>query len=326
MKFKIFYAPFEGKEEPIDFNVNVNLTDSEINELRELIDPVADLSNGLIPILADKDEELAENDRCELYYKFLDAIFPKIHELGIDLNDCTCEIPQELISKVYLSKDDTAVEINRYLLREQHHLMWSLYDEFASDNNIYDENDFDLFTWEWIEDRLTKIVSERVKEAAPEDLLRDDYNPLSDITADNLNSLYPYPIIETKPVLPECPTLLIDDRFEDAFKTPNFDENGYSESIPAVWGDYKYAEDANGIKIISASYSTMIESSLYNRYLDEEALVWDFGRNRLLLYEPDPERSKLAFKGSCWVYAKKLKPEYSNLSLKDIYLEKVNKM
>ena len=184
MKFNINYAPFE--EEPINFDIDVDLSESEINELRELIDPVADLSNGLIPILADKDEELAGNGRCELYYKFLDELFPKVHEFGIKLNDCICEIPQELIPKVYLSKDDTAVEINRYLLREQHHLMWSLYNEFASDNSLYDENDFDLFTWEWIEERLTKIVSERIKEAAPEDLLRDDYNPLSDITADNL--------------------------------------------------------------------------------------------------------------------------------------------
>ena len=365
MNFNIYYSPFD--EEAIEFNVNIDLNDSEIQELRDLIDPVADLSQGLMPILMDKDMQLSEEGDVNGYYlfdKFDDVIYPRLYieilinglnngtiqkekddhfddyysadpedlydlygpSVFIDRDICICEIPQELIPKVTLTKDDKTEEIHRYLLREQNTLIWSLYNFFTKNDILYDDNEFDIHTWDWIEERLTKIVAERIKEATPEELLRKDYNPLSDITEDNLTKVYPDPIVEIEDISPECPTPLIDDRFEDAFKTPDCDEDGYSESIPSVWGDYRFAEDANGIKIISAAYSAMIESRLYSRYLDEEALLWDFGRNRLLLYEPDPEQPKLGFKGMCWVYAKKLKPEYSNHSLKDIYLEKVNKI
>lgn len=357
MIFNINYAPFE--EEPIEFDVDINLTDEDKQAIRMIIDPVADLSQGLMPILEDWGINQSMHDKDDtLYHKFDDVIFPKLFVevliqgltngtikkdpsdnyddlrsvdfddldmyypvINIDYNDCFCEIPQELIPKVYLAKDDTQEGIHRYLLREQQDLMWSLYHDFTSGSILYNENEFDDSTWDWIKERLTKIVSERIKEANPEDLLRDNYNPLSDVCLKNLSTLYPDPIIEKKPILPECPAPLIDERFEDAFKTPEFDDNGYSESIPAIWGDFRLGEDSNGIKILS-SFSALIESRLYYRYLDEESLVWDFGRNRLLLYEPNPESPRLAFKGGCWAYAKKLKPEYSHLSLKEIYLEK----
>ena len=119
---------------------------------------------------------------------------------------------------------------------------------------------------------------------------------------------------------PECPLFFEDERFEDAFKEPETDENGYSERIPAIWHDYSYKEQANGVIIIT-SVCAIISSNLYSRYIDTEALVWDSYDNKLLLYLPDPENPKMAFKGSRWHFAKKLKNEFLNQSLEDIYLE-----
>ncbi|MBR4389818.1 MAG: hypothetical protein IKT00_11640 [Prevotella sp.] len=119
---------------------------------------------------------------------------------------------------------------------------------------------------------------------------------------------------------PVCPDVLNDERLEDAFKTSECDEEGYSESIPAIYGDYGYGMYPNGVKFLTLR-SASLETSLYSKYLDEEALVWDSVKEELFLYVPDPDGPKVAFKGSRWQYAKKLKPEYSMLSLVDIYLE-----
>lgn len=122
---------------------------------------------------------------------------------------------------------------------------------------------------------------------------------------------------------PAYPEILNDDRLEDAFKTPECDEEGYSESIPAIYGDYGYGMYPNGVKFLTLK-SASLETSLYSKYLDEEALVWDSVKEELFLYVPDPDGPKVAFKGCRWQYAKKLKTEYSMLSLVDIYLEKKN--
>lgn len=121
---------------------------------------------------------------------------------------------------------------------------------------------------------------------------------------------------------PTCPDFLNDDRLEDAFKQPVCDQDGYAESIPTIWEDYKYMIDSDGIKIISAP-SALIKSKLYSKYLDVRSLVWDSAKEELFLYVPDLQQPKVAFKGGRWIYAKTLKPEFVDLSLKDIYKEKI---
>ena len=119
---------------------------------------------------------------------------------------------------------------------------------------------------------------------------------------------------------PECPAILQDERLEDVFKTPVYDKDGYSEELPTIWNDYSYGKYDDGTLIITLK-SASISSNLYSKYLDEEALVWDSVNERLLLYIPDPEEPSMAFKGSSWQFAKRLKPEYDILSLRDIYEE-----
>lgn len=119
-------------------------------------------------------------------------------------------------------------------------------------------------------------------------------------------------------------SVLNDYRLEDAFKEPEFDAEGYSESSPAIWSNYSYGQTSDGVKILSAK-STSICSNLYSRYLDEEALVWDSVKEKLFLYSPDEDMPRLAFKGDRWRYAKKLtfvsQIESPGLTLYDLYLE-----
>ena len=122
----------------------------------------------------------------------------------------------------------------------------------------------------------------------------------------------------TKPIT--CPDFLCDDHLEDAWKTLECDEEGYSESIPAIYNDYSYDMDDKGIMILSLKSATL-ETRLYSKYLDEEALVWDSVKQQLFLYVPDPLEPRVVFKASRWQYAKKLKAEFCNLSLHDLYLE-----
>ena len=117
-----------------------------------------------------------------------------------------------------------------------------------------------------------------------------------------------------------CPVFLCDDRLEDAWKAPECDEEGYSESIPAIYNDYSYDMDDEGIMILSLKSATL-ETRLYSKYLDEEALVWDSVKQQLFLYVPDPLEPRVAFKASRWQYAKKLKAESNKLPLSNIYLE-----
>lgn len=117
---------------------------------------------------------------------------------------------------------------------------------------------------------------------------------------------------------------LNDDRLEDAFKTPACDENGYAEQMPVVWADYGYGQTKDGVKILTKR-SAKISSTLYSKYLDEEALVWDSSKQELFVYVPDAECPAVAFKGSSWQYAKKLKieavAENWDLNIYDIYKE-----
>lgn len=110
------------------------------------------------------------------------------------------------------------------------------------------------------------------------------------------------------------------DLLEDAFKTPVVDAEGHSESIPTIWDDYSYGETEEGLFTIS-SKSAKISSTLYAKYLDEEALVWDALHQRLLIYIPDPQTPKMAFKGSGWTCAKKLKDPKSIIGLEDVYIQ-----
>lgn len=120
---------------------------------------------------------------------------------------------------------------------------------------------------------------------------------------------------------PTCPDVLNDDRLEDAFKQPVCDQDGYAESIPAIGEDYKYMIESDGTKVISAP-SALIKSRLYSKYMDVRALVWDSAKEELFLYVPDFQQPKMAFKGGRWIYAKTLKSEFVDLSLKAIYKEK----
>ena len=123
------------------------------------------------------------------------------------------------------------------------------------------------------------------------------------------------------PIDQECPAILQDERLEDAFITPVTDENGECEPLPAIYNDYVYGMGDDEVLILSLKSASM-ESNLYSKSLDDKALVWDSVRKRLLLYIPDPDAPQVAFKGSAWQYAKRLKPEYEEyISLRDVYYE-----
>ena len=124
---------------------------------------------------------------------------------------------------------------------------------------------------------------------------------------------------------PELPAPLSDERLEPAFKTPVKDENGYSNPIPAIWGVDNYGEQPNGVLMLDSSCA-IVASQLYNRYLDEPALVWDAACSKLYLYRPRPDSPKLAFKGDRWTWSGKLKPEFAGLSLEEVYRELVGKL
>lgn len=122
---------------------------------------------------------------------------------------------------------------------------------------------------------------------------------------------------------------LNDDRLEDAFKTPICDENGYAEQMPVVWADYGYGQTPDGVKILTKR-SAKTASSLYSKYLDEEALVWDSSKQELFVYVPDAECPAVAFKGSSWLCAKKLKTEAiienRDLNIYEVYKEILSKI
>ena len=123
---------------------------------------------------------------------------------------------------------------------------------------------------------------------------------------------------------PICPDVLLDERLEDAFKISETDEEGYSEEVPIIWQDYGYGKMEDGTLVIMRRSASFV-SRLYTKYLDEEALVWDQYKERLLLYLPDENEPRMGFKGSTWWFAKKLKPEYElTCSLRDIYKEYLN--
>jgi hypothetical protein len=122
----------------------------------------------------------------------------------------------------------------------------------------------------------------------------------------------------TEPVLPEA---LNDERLEDAFKEPVYDENWYAPSMPVIWDSTRYGETTDGVKILSLK-SARVASSLYSRYLDEEAIVWDAAKQELFLYIPDETCPTVAFKGGCWFCAMKPKFDYwMGLSIYDVYKE-----
>ena len=113
---------------------------------------------------------------------------------------------------------------------------------------------------------------------------------------------------------------LNDDRLEDAFKTPTCDKNGYAEQMPVIGTCYGYGQTEGGVKILTKK-SAKAASALYSKFLDEKALVWDSSKQELFMYFPNTECPTVAFKGSCWQYAKRLKSEYSHLNIDDIYKE-----
>jgi hypothetical protein len=121
-------------------------------------------------------------------------------------------------------------------------------------------------------------------------------------------------------VEPNLPEALNDIRLEDAFKKPIYDGEGYAASMPVVWDSSSYGKKSDGVKILSLR-SARSASGLYSKFLDEEALVWDAAKQELFLYVPDEKNPAVAFKGSSWLCAKKLKPENIHLNLYDVYKE-----
>lgn len=119
---------------------------------------------------------------------------------------------------------------------------------------------------------------------------------------------------------PKYPDALDDARLEDAFKSPICDDEGYAPHMLAIWNSFKYGETPDGVKILSYK-SASTASDLYSKYLNEEAIVWDSAKQELFLYTPDIEHPAIAFKGSNWLCAKKLKAEYSHLNIYDVYME-----
>ena len=125
-------------------------------------------------------------------------------------------------------------------------------------------------------------------------------------------------MIEENKDCPLYPSVLDSSFLEDAFKGPMYDEQGYSESLPAITSHYRHGETSDGIKILS-SRSAIIASSLYTRYLDEEALVWDQAKGELYLYVPDSQCPRIAFKSMNWTCARRLTSEFRHIDLRDIY-------
>lgn len=121
---------------------------------------------------------------------------------------------------------------------------------------------------------------------------------------------------------PQCPEFLNnEDLFEDAFKEPVKNANGECEPLPAIFNDYGYGKYEDGTLFITLKSASLV-SNLYSKYLDEEALVWDSNKERLLLYVPDPTQPKVAFKGSSWQFAKRLNPEHKgHITLRGVYNE-----
>lgn len=119
---------------------------------------------------------------------------------------------------------------------------------------------------------------------------------------------------------PTLPSVLNDERLEDAFKEPQCDDNGYAPTMPCIWNSSSYGQTADGVKILSLKSAT-VASGLYSNYLDEEAIVWDAAKQQLFLYIPDQKCPAVAFKGGSWLCAKRLKMGYCHLALSDVYLE-----
>lgn len=103
------------------------------------------------------------------------------------------------------------------------------------------------------------------------------------------------------------------------------DDQGYALQLPCIWQSNSYGQTADGIKILSLR-SAMSASSLYSIYLVEEAIVWDSAKKELFLYVPDEKYNTVAFKGGSWLGAKKLKHKYTDLNIRDIYLELKSKI
>lgn len=99
--------------------------------------------------------------------------------------------------------------------------------------------------------------------------------------------------------------------------------------MPVVWADYGYGQTPDGVKILTKRSATTA-SALYSKYLDEEALVWDSLKQELFVYVPDAECPSVAFKGSSWLCAKKLKTEAiienRDLNIYEVYKEILSKI
>ena len=125
-------------------------------------------------------------------------------------------------------------------------------------------------------------------------------------------------MIEENKDRPLYPAVLDTSYLEDAFKTSQCDERGYTELCPVISSRYSHGETEDGIKVLSLK-SAVLASSLYTKYLDEEALVWDQAKGELYLYVPDSQCPRIAFKSMSWTCARRLTSEFRHIDLRDIY-------
>lgn len=120
-----------------------------------------------------------------------------------------------------------------------------------------------------------------------------------------------------QPIIPDA---LNDERLEDAFMEPEYNEDGYAASMPIIWNSSSYGQTSEGVKILSLR-SARTASGLYSKYVDEYALIWDASKQELFLYVPDEKCRTVAFKGGSWLCAKKLKIQYWDLNIYEVYKE-----
>lgn len=95
---------------------------------------------------------------------------------------------------------------------------------------------------------------------------------------------------------PVVPNALNDERLEDAFMKPKYNDEGCAPSMPAIWDSSIYGQTSEGVNILSLK-SARVSSGLYSKFLCDYALVWDAVTKELFLYVPDEKCRTVAFKG-----------------------------
>lgn len=184
---------------------------------------------------------------------------------------------------------------------------------FIAENQCYDDSQlvyYDNMPCDDMEDSVDDIVNdeETIRNSKKDNLILFQENVVKDQQNEDLSQIFE------------------DDRFQDAFKIPQYDKEGYSKSLPAIWSNYGFGRHDNGVLYLTLK-SAHVLSRLYSRYLDVRSIVYDNVNKRLFIYEPDESCPEMAFKGSAWERAVVLKPEYEgSITLEECYFELLGKL